>query len=118
MGKRTDRRRKQKKFGVEFLGGKCESCGYAKCIQALTFHHKNPKEKSVNFSSDDPNWEEFKAEIKKCQLLCANCHIELHNGVEMRDNITSKGLSLAYPIAIVSLILLTVVIIVVKTLGV
>ena len=38
--------KKQKKILlVEYKGGKCEQCGYNKCIEALEFHHKSPNEK-------------------------------------------------------------------------
>src|SRR4051812_16167087 len=59
------------------LGGKCEKCGYDKCIQALCFHHKNPKEKSFTLGSQSRsiakcNLEVYREEAKKCELLCAN----------------------------------------------
>lgn len=30
---------------VLYKGGKCECCGYDKCINALQLHHRNPEEK-------------------------------------------------------------------------
>jgi len=33
------------------LGGHCSKCGYHKSIGALSFHHKNPKNKEYNVSS-------------------------------------------------------------------
>ena len=30
---------------IKLLGGKCSICGYNKCVDALQFHHENPKEK-------------------------------------------------------------------------
>lgn len=39
------RRRKFKVKSVAYKGGKCEICGYNKCIGALDFHHVNPEEK-------------------------------------------------------------------------
>ena len=38
-------RRRKKIELVEYKGGKCERCGYNKTIQALQFHHLDPKEK-------------------------------------------------------------------------
>ena len=58
-------------------GAKCMSCGYDKYIGALDFHHRDPAEK-------DPKWsrgwkmERLKAELDKCDILCANCHREAH----------------------------------------
>lgn len=43
-----------KKQQVEYKGGKCEKCGYDKCMAALAFHHLDPKEK-------DPNWNIMKS---------------------------------------------------------
>jgi len=37
----------RKKKLVKLLGGKCEICGYTKCLSALVFHHKNPKTKTI-----------------------------------------------------------------------
>lgn len=70
-----------KELCVEYKGGKCEKCGYDKYIGALQFHHKNPNEKDFTISHaklkkfDD----KIKAELDKCELLCANCHAEKHN---------------------------------------
>ena len=71
-----------KKFLVEYKGGKCEKCGYHKCIQALEFHHRNPEEKKFALSKISPSISltELAAEVDKCILLCANCHRELHSG--------------------------------------
>ena len=76
----TERQKKLKKQCVEYKGGKCENCGYSKCIGALEFHHIDPKQKdftishlrSTNFNSV------VKKELDKCSLLCANCHREEH----------------------------------------
>ena len=39
------RRDKTKQLLVEYKGGKCEICGYDKCISALEFHHIDPDTK-------------------------------------------------------------------------
>lgn len=65
---------------IEFLGGKCESCGYNKCAAALAFHHRDPKKKSFGFGKIRwKSWTELKKELKKCLLLCHNCHAETHS---------------------------------------
>jgi hypothetical protein len=64
---------------VTYKGGKCEKCGYNKCIKALQFHHIDPADKKINLSASLANnhkWEKVQEELDKCQLLCANCHIE------------------------------------------
>lgn len=85
----TALRRAMKKEAVKRKGSKCEICGYNKCIDALVFHHKNPEEKDFGLaeSGTTHSWEEYLAEIEKCELLCANCHAEEHwklnNKIEM-----------------------------------
>lgn len=71
-----------KKQLVKYKGGKCQECGYDKCIGALQFHHINPNEKDFDLSSQynggrlDMNL--LYNEVDKCDLLCANCHSEKH----------------------------------------
>lgn len=76
----TALRRAMKKEAVKRHGGKCEICGYNKCIDALQFHHRNPEEKDFGLASSgiSHSWEEYLAESQKCILVCANCHAELH----------------------------------------
>jgi len=73
---------KKKKELVKLLGGKCEECGYHKNLAALAFHHKNPEEKLFNINQricSNLRTEELIKEVKKCKLLCMNCHTALHN---------------------------------------
>jgi len=57
----------------------CSICGYNKCASALDFHHNGDKEFAIAHIVNS-NWslEKIKEEIKKCIVLCANCHRELH----------------------------------------
>ena len=72
-------RHAMKKEAVKRKGGKCEICGYNKCIEALQFHHSNPEEKEFQVSSGNiRSWKEYWNEVQKCQLVCANCHAEIH----------------------------------------
>ena len=74
---------KQLLFKHHIKENKCECCGYNNCIEALDFHHLNPKEK--DFSISDRNikldWDSIKKELDKCILICSNCHREIHAGV-------------------------------------
>jgi len=63
---------------VKYKGGKCEKCGYDKCIEALEFHHKDPSQKDFNISSHSYSSKRMKDEADKCLLLCSNCHREEH----------------------------------------
>lgn len=75
------RRYARKLRSVKLLGGKCSTCGYNNNICALHFHHTNPSTKKYNLSGTNMGylrWELVEEELKKCVLLCANCHLELH----------------------------------------
>ena len=87
MGNITKFYQNKKQKIVYVMGGKCALCGYDKNIQALEMHHINPEEKSFTFSNTNKyhTWEETFQEMKKCILLCANCHREVHYPVE-QDN--------------------------------
>lgn len=65
---------------IEYLGGKCNRCGYNKCPGALDFHHKDPNKKNFSISRNGVTraWEKVKKEIEQCELICANCHREEH----------------------------------------
>ena len=80
----VQRRRKELKLkAVEYKGGKCNICGYNKCIDALEFHHLNETEKSFGIGAKGytRSWEKVKEELDKCILVCANCHREIHAGM-------------------------------------
>lgn len=65
---------------VEYKGGSCEICGYSKCIASLDFHHIDPLLKEFNLGGTGlkKSWDKLVKELDKCQLLCRNCHCELH----------------------------------------
>lgn len=61
------------------MGEKCCICGYNKCPTALEFHHKNPEEKDFTLGANaNISFAKANEEIKKCILVCANCHREIH----------------------------------------
>lgn len=67
-----------KQKALEYKGGKCSLCGYNKCPTALEFHHVNPKEKEISVSQYSKFDEKLRLELDKCELLCSNCHREVH----------------------------------------
>lgn len=79
----SKRRRKLRVLAVEYKGGKCRICHYDKCIGALDFHHRDPKEKEFGISMEGltRSWQRIQKELDKCVLLCANCHREVHAGL-------------------------------------
>lgn len=67
----------------EYFGGwKCSDCGFeGKPIQ-YDLHHLDPKQKEYNvaqiYKKATNSPETFLREIKKCVMLCANCHRMRH----------------------------------------
>lgn len=76
----TEMRRWLKEQAVAQLGGKCRCCGYDKSLAALDFHHRDPRQKDFEISSK-MSWESIEPELRKCVLLCRNCHAETHAGL-------------------------------------
>lgn len=67
---------------VRALGSKCAICGYDKCVQALEAHHIDPNQKEFSISTNaNKAYDLISEELKKCVLLCANCHREYHAGL-------------------------------------
>ncbi len=76
------RRKKIRQMALDRLGGKCSRCGYDQCEEALEFHHLDSSQKDFGISSQGytRSWKRVEEELKKCILLCANCHREIHVG--------------------------------------
>lgn len=71
---------------IKEKGGKCQMCSLLlenTHYSVFEFHHRNPKEKDVNFSKIKyQKWSIILSEINKCDLLCANCHRITHAKIE------------------------------------
>lgn len=63
---------------VKMLGGCCSKCGESN-IFVLDFHHIRGQKESTISRMMDSRWSAIEAEIKKCILLCKNCHQEEHH---------------------------------------
>ena len=83
-------RKRKKKALVEYKGGKCQCCGYSKCIEALEFHHLDPNIKSFTISGKSKSFNSLKSEVDKCILVCSNCHKEIHAGLINIDTIINQ----------------------------
>jgi len=59
----------------------CVDCGEADPV-VLQLHHRNPEEKTATISDlitrQHVGNERLAEEIKKCDVLCANCHLRRH----------------------------------------
>lgn len=82
--------RKKKLDAIEKFGGKCQECGYDKCINALEFHHLDDKKEKPTYIIMRWSWERVKKELEKCILLCANCHREVHYKARDIDPTTNR----------------------------
>jgi transposase-like protein len=93
----TKRRRAVKQKLVEEAGGACALCGYDRSSGALQFHHLDPtcKEFHIAHRGHSRSLARCRQEIRKCVLLCANCHAEIEDGTaELPVELTTReGLS-------------------------
>lgn len=77
-----DWRRRAKLRLIASFGGSCGICGYNKCVRNLVFHHLDPSLKDKGFGHyQSLAWDKIVAEIRKCVMLCHNCHGEFHDGL-------------------------------------
>jgi hypothetical protein len=89
MNERYHRRRRE---AIQILGSKCVQCG---SVDKLELDHIDPSMKtgaiSKLMSRGDARW---RAELEKCQLLCAPCHrgkTKSDLGVEHGGGVSGKG---------------------------
>ena len=67
---------------VKIYGNECSICGYKKNLAALSFHHIDPTAKKFGIDlrqCSNRKWTTLLEEVAKCQLVCLNCHAEIHN---------------------------------------
>jgi len=63
----------------ETYGQTCKGCQKRFPTYILEFHHRVPADKVFTvLGGIGRKWESLVEEIKKCDLLCANCHREAH----------------------------------------
>jgi len=91
-------RQRLKQRAIEAKGGCCQICGYARATRSLHFHHLDPKQKDFGVGCGSaPSWAKVQEELKKCVLLCANCHGEVHEGLLDISKIKALGGGLEPP---------------------
>jgi len=59
------------------LKSSCAMCGWKEHPEVLHWHHVNRKDKKGRVVQQN-SWKQLKEEMKKCILLCPNCHYWLH----------------------------------------
>ena len=86
-------RHRTKQKMVDAMGGACQCCGYNTCKEALAFHHIEPEHKDMGFGdlrANPKKWEKIVEELRKCILVCHNCHSEIHAGVRQLPETYAK----------------------------
>ena len=78
----TRRRQRVKRVLVDEAGGRCQLCGYDRCLGALEFHHRDRETKAFALGRGSAlRLDALRAEAAKCVLLCSNCHAEVETGL-------------------------------------
>lgn len=95
------RRFRSKAAAIKLLGSKCMKCGWTGNQAAFQFHHKDAKEKDFTIGNvANKSWNSIKNEMKKCILLCANCHMIEHSTKNdekfLREALNYKGRQLIF----------------------
>ena len=85
----------RKEYFIQKAGGACIICGYHKNTAALSFHHRNPNDKSFPLDArhlSNRKLKHLEIEFNKCDLLCLNCHAELHNPIHSKPQVCCSNL--------------------------
>jgi hypothetical protein len=84
-------RQRTKERIIQSFGGSCGICGYDRCHGSLDLHHLDPTQKEFALGGIRANpkaWDKIVNELRKCVMLCSNCHGECHAGVvDIQENI-------------------------------
>lgn len=85
----TYRKRMQRAFEDYKAKKGCEICRYNRNGACLDFHHINPRDKQRRITASLFYFrsELFEKELKKCRLVCKNCHYEIHNPKDRNNKI-------------------------------
>ena len=61
----------------------CSVCGESRWW-VLDFHHRDPKEKEYNIATlmRSSTMNRILKELSKCEILCSNCHRDLHHRIK------------------------------------
>lgn len=67
---------------MDIMGNKCSLCGFDKFPEALEFHHVDPSTKEFPLSGSylSRTLTTQYNEMRKCIMLCSNCHRGVHAG--------------------------------------
>jgi len=87
------RRFRTKAAAITHMGGKCMKCGWHGNQAAFQFHHTSSDKKDFTIGNvANKSWDVIKIELKKCILLCANCHAIAHS-TKNENNLLKEALN-------------------------
>jgi hypothetical protein len=76
---------------VNHLGKECKLCGNNNIFH-FTFHHRNKDEKEYTIGEiRSGRWSKIFNEIEKCDLVCKNCHEEIHYNENIQKESSTKN---------------------------
>lgn len=81
-------RHERKKEVVKYFGNKCYRCGEKNLpLCVWHFHHKIEEKKTIAVSQIlTYSYKSMYDELKKCIMVCSNCHYIIHRGDERLEN--------------------------------
>ncbi len=86
LARNLDRKKQQIEWFQQYkIGLRCVRCGYDKHPAAIDFHHRDPQTKQFNISRmphEGYSQKRILNEIKKCDIICSNCHRIEHNNIK------------------------------------
>lgn len=78
----TAMRISRRRFVVDLVGAACQLCRYGRCKRNLVFHHvTGKKELMLSSPSFQVRLSSMVKELRKCAVVCHNCHGEIHEGL-------------------------------------
>jgi hypothetical protein len=86
LDRNTETLKRKSEWIDSFKVNGCSKCG-EKRYHVLDFHHTDPTQKEINVGNKKGSYEKIEQEIKKCIVLCSNCHRDFHY-LERSENIT------------------------------
>jgi hypothetical protein len=81
------RRERNRGYILSLVGGKCQIDGYSRCNRNLTFHHMHNKKFRLSSREFQFSLRKLLPELRKCIVVCHNCHGEIHDGLIAEDRI-------------------------------
>jgi len=90
---KTTKAKEKKEWFAYKASLKCTNCGFSH-VAALDFHHEDPstKEGNVHKFIADGRFAKAYEEVKKCIVLCANCHRIHHHEERVQKKMKLKGI--------------------------